>query len=52
MMLPGYIIAGILLLSLALFFAVNLENVVKGSKERSGEEAYAEVERPSGVLFP
>lgn len=50
-MLPGSIIAGVLLLSLALFFAVNLQNVMKGSKERSGEEAYAEVERPSGVFI-
>lgn len=51
MMLPGSIIAGVLLLSLALFFAVNLQNVIKGSRERSGEEIYAEVERPSGVFI-
>ncbi len=51
MMLPGSIIAGVLLLSLALFFAINLQNVMKGSKERSGKKAHAKVERPSGVFI-
>ena len=38
-------------MSLALFFAVNFQNVMKGSKERSGKKAHAEVERPSGVFI-
>ena len=40
MMLPGSLIAGVLLLSLALFFAVNLQNVMKGSARAGTEWRY------------
>jgi protein-S-isoprenylcysteine O-methyltransferase Ste14 len=51
MMLPGSIIAGVLLMSLALFFAVNLQNVMKVSRVRRDKKAHAEVERPSGFFI-
>jgi protein-S-isoprenylcysteine O-methyltransferase Ste14 len=50
-MLSGTIIAVVLSLNLALFFAINLQNLVKGSRERSGKKAHSEVERPSGILI-
>jgi protein-S-isoprenylcysteine O-methyltransferase Ste14 len=50
-MLPGSIVAGVLLLYLALFFAINLQNVIKGSRMRRGKNAYAEVDRPGGLLM-
>ena len=50
-MLPGSIVAGVLLLYLTLFFAVNLQNIIKGSRVRRGENAYAEVDRPRGLLM-
>ena len=50
-MLPGSIVAGVLLLYLALFFAVNLQNVIQGCRVRRGENAYAEVNRPRGLLM-
>ena len=50
-MLPGSIVAGVLLLHLALFFLVNLRNVIRGSAARRGKEVYAEVERPKGPMM-
>jgi hypothetical protein len=49
-MLPGSIVAGVLLLYLTTFFLVNLQNVIKGSRTRRGKKTHAEVERP-GVLM-
>jgi protein-S-isoprenylcysteine O-methyltransferase Ste14 len=49
-MLSSTLIAEVLLLYLTLFFAFNLQNVVKGSQMRKGKNAYAEIERPGGFL--
>jgi protein-S-isoprenylcysteine O-methyltransferase Ste14 len=50
-MLPGSIVAGILLLYLTTFFLVNLQNVIKGSRTRRRKKTHAEVERPRGLMM-
>jgi protein-S-isoprenylcysteine O-methyltransferase Ste14 len=47
-MLTETVVAVFLVFWLGCFFSVNLRNIVKGQKLRSGEKVYAEVERPSG----
>ena len=50
-MLPGSIVAGILLLYLTTFFLVNLRNVIKGSRTRRNKKTHEEVERPRGLMM-
>ena len=50
--MPLETVAAVLLLVwLGCFFSVNLHNILKGQKLRSGEKAYAEVERPIGLII-
>ena len=48
-MLSDALIAGALLLCLSAFFVINAHNMVRGSRERRGAKAHAELERPGGV---
>jgi protein-S-isoprenylcysteine O-methyltransferase Ste14 len=50
-MLTEAFIALFLLICLGCFVSVNLHNILKGRKLRSGEKVYAEVERPSGIIM-
>jgi len=50
--MPTETLAAVLLIvCLGCFFSVNLHNILKGQKLRSGEKAYAEVERPIGFII-
>jgi len=49
-MLTETVVAVFLVFWLGCFFSVNLHNIVKGQKLRSGEKVHAEVERPLGFI--
>ena len=49
-MLIDTVVAAFLLVCLGCFFSVNLHNILKVHKPRSRVKAFAEVERPSGVI--
>ncbi len=50
-MLIETVMAVFLLFWLGCFFSVNLHNIVKGQKLRSGEKVHGEVERPLGFII-
>jgi len=50
-MLSEPVIAGFLLVWLAVFFSVNLHNIMKFHRRKSGTRTYAEVERPYGLAI-
>jgi len=49
-MLTETVVAVFLVFWLGCFFSVNLHNIVKGQKLRSGEKVHAEVEHPLGFI--